>query len=234
MRGYSRKMAAHPTANGVRAIEDGFLIVFEGIDGAGKTTLATRLCDSLRVQGWPVTASREPNGGTALGQELRRILKDGRLALDAWAESFLFEADRSQTRAEVIAPALSAGGIVVSDRGPFGTIAYQGYGRGLDLSLIAAMNQVAWPRRADIVFVIDVDPAIGLSRKSGGQAPDRFEGEGVALLRRAREGYLAAARLRGVGTYVIDGNGPGDDAFREVWARTEETLAGVSPRFHPR
>jgi dTMP kinase len=210
------------------AIKGGFLIVFEGIDGGGKSTLAHRLVERLRREGWQVTTTREPNGETALGRALRRILKDGSILIAAWAESFLFEADRAQSYKDIIQPALAVGAIVVSDRGPFGTIAYQGYGRGLDIPLIASMNAAAWPRRADLVFIVDIEPALGLARKNVDGRPDRFEVEGLTLQERARAGYLAAAVDRGAETHVIDGMAPAEDVFEEVWTRTKAAIANAA------
>jgi dTMP kinase len=210
-----------------RTIANGFLIALEGIDGAGKSTIAARVGEALRSQGWLVTLTREP-GGTSFGTSLRQILKGAGVPIDPWAEAFLFEADRAQTYAEVLAPALQAGGIVISDRGPFGTIAYQGHGRGLDLGLIDQMNAVAWRHLADLVIVVDVSPELGLERKRSGAAQDRFEGAGIAFLERARNGYLSAARLRGPDAVVVDGHRPADQVFADVIARVEERLSAAT------
>lgn len=206
-----------------RTIPDGLLIALEGIDGGGKSTLATRLCDALRSEGWRVTITGEP-GGSSIGGSLRQILKHSEIPIDDWTEAFLFEGDRAQTFAEVIRPALRIGGIVLSDRGPFGTIAYQGHGRGLDLGLIERMNAVAWPRPADLVFIIDVSPETGLSRKGSASKRDRFERQDYAFLERARAGYLSAARLRGLDAVVIDGGRSADEVFTEVLERVHQRL----------
>ena len=218
-----------------RTMTNGFLIALEGIDGAGKSTIAARVGEALRSQGWLVTLTREP-GGTSFGTSLRQILKGAEVPIDPWAEAFLFEADRAQTYAEVLAPALQAGGIVISDRGPFGTIAYQGHGRGLDLGLIDQMNAVAWRRPADLVIVVDVSPELGLKRKGSGAAPDRFEGAGIVFLERVRNGYLTAARLRGPDAVVVDGRRSADEVLGDVIHCVEERLgtAAAQLRGDPR
>jgi dTMP kinase len=201
----------------VRLVPGGFLVVFEGIGGSGKSTLAARVADGLEAADWAVRRTREP-GGTDLGTSIRAILLDHGRAPDPWTEAFLFEADRAQTYTEVLEPSLRDGFVVVSDRGPFGTVAYQGHGRGLDLALIDAMSKAAWrDRRADLVFVVDVDPRVGLARKCGSQEEDRFDQEDLDFQTRAREGYLFAANRRGPDTVVVDGALPPDEAFGEVW-----------------
>jgi dTMP kinase len=210
-----------------RVVPGGFLVVFEGIGGSGKSTLAVRVADGLEAAGWAVRRTREP-GGTELGTSIRTILLGHGRSPDPWAEAFLFEADRAQTYAEVLEPSLRAGVVVVSDRGPFGTVAYQGHGRGLDLSVIDAMSAAAWrDRRPDLVFVVDVDPRVGLARKRGSLEEDRFDQEDVDFQSRAREGYLFAAKRRGADTVVLDGSLLPDEAFGQVW---EATVAHLEAR----
>ena len=214
-------------ASPVRSLPGGFLIVFEGIGGSGKSTLAKRLGDRLETAAWPVRTTREP-GGTELGSAIRAILLGKGQAPDPWAEAFLFEADRALTYAEVLKPSLEAGAIVISDRGPFGTVAYQAYGRALDLSLIDAMSETAWRGlKADLVFVVDVEPRVGLARKRGSQEHDRFDKEDLDFQSRAREGYLFAATRRGADTVILDGSVPSDEAFDQVW---EATVAHLEAR----
>jgi dTMP kinase len=207
-----------------QAVKGGFLVVFEGIGGSGKSTLARRLGEGLHAAGWAVRATREP-GGTELGSAIRTILLRQGGAPDPWAEAFLFEADRAQTYSEVLRPSLEAGAIVISDRGPLGTIAYQGYGRALDLSLIDAMSETAWRGlKADLVFVVDVEPRLGLARKRASQEDDRFDQEDLDFQSRAREGYLFAAKRIGADAVVLDGASAPDVAFGQVWERTVARL----------
>lgn len=210
---------------GPQTVPGGLLIVIEGIGGSGKSTLARGLADSLERDGWQVVRTKEP-GGTELGQALRTILLSAATQIDPWTEAFLFEADRAQTNAEVLVPALAAGSVVISDRGPFGTVAYQGHGRALDVELIEAMSDAAWRgRRADLVVVVDVEPRVGMARKRGATEADRFDDEDLAFQARVRDGYLAAARRRGPDTLVIDGSRPAEAGLAEVTLGAREYVA---------
>jgi dTMP kinase len=206
-------------------IPGGFLVVFEGIGGSGKSTLAATLGDALERQGWPVERTCEP-GGTKLGLRLRAMLKGRKYATCPWSEAFLFEADRAQTYSSVIEPALRAGRVVVSDRGPFGTIAYQGFGRRLDLGLIRAMNEAAWcSRRAHLVFVLDIDSALALQRvASRHDETDRFDEEKLAYQETVRQGYLTAAHDFGPTAHVLDGARRPEELFEQAWTLTQYRL----------
>jgi len=208
----------------MKRVATGFLITFEGIGGSGKSTLARLLREHLQQVGWDVRASREP-GATKLGVSLRALLLSGETTPVPWAEAFLFEADRTQTYGEVLRPALEEGAVVVSDRGPFGTVAYQGFGRGLRVSLIDDMTAAAWDGRTpDLAFVVDVEPKLGLSRKAGADEQDRFDDEDLAFTSRVREGYLFCAS-RHDAAVLVDGSQPITDAFAHVWAVAEQRLA---------
>jgi dTMP kinase len=203
----------------------GLLVTFEGVGGSGKSTAAARLVSWFEARGIPVVGTREP-GGTALGQHLRGLLLGSEFSVVPWAEAFLFEADRAQTYAEVILPALDAGKMVVSDRNLYGTVAYQAFGRGLDLDLV---DRTSWAathgRRPDLVFVLDIDPAVGLARKQDAGALDRFDTEGLAYLRRVREGYLFAAGRDLDRAVVLDAGAPADEVFERVRAVVDARLA---------
>jgi dTMP kinase len=145
------------------------------------------------------------------------MLVSGHLNPSPLAEAFLFEADRAETYATVIGPALNDGRLVISDRGPFGTAAYQGFGRGIDRDLIAAMSTAACRgRKSDIVIVIDIDPVVGLQRKSRSPERDRFDEENLRFQQRVREGFLDAARRFGPGAYVVDGQQAQEAVLRQV------------------
>ncbi len=143
----------------------GLLITFEGGEGSGKSTQVRLLSQRLQTLGWPCLCTREP-GGTPLGQSLRELLlhkTDTRL--DPLAELLLYAADRAQHITEVIHPALQAGHLVLCDRHTDSTLAYQGYGRGLDLSLIEQLNSIATQGiRPDITFWLNLSPDLGLAR----------------------------------------------------------------------
>ena len=140
----------------------GLLITFEGGDGSGKSTQARLLGERLTRAGYPVTLTQEP-----AGTEVGRLAWEGiaRGGLEPHTELFLFLAARSDHTARVIAPALEAGGIVVCDRFADSTVAYQGYGRGLDLRLVHRLNRLATRGlRPDLIFLLDLPVEEGLAR----------------------------------------------------------------------
>ena len=179
------------------------LITFEGVEGAGKTTLAQHLADWLRAQGVSVRLTREP-GGSPLGKHLRPLLLHE--PLDAWAELFLFLADRRQHTLQVILPALEQGAWVLCDRYADSTLVYQGYGRGLDIALIRRLNALATgDLTPDLTVLIDLPVEDALARAD---APNRFEAETLAFHTRIREGYLQLARAEPRRFLVLDGLQP--------------------------
>lgn len=179
------------------------LITFEGVEGAGKTTLAHHLAEWLRAQGVPVRLTREP-GGSVLGAHLRPILLHE--PLDAWAELFLFLADRRQHTLQVILPAREHGVWVLCDRYADSTLVYQGYGRGLDIPLIRRLNAIATDNLApDLTVLIDLPVEDALARAD---APNRFEAETLAFHNRIRAGYLELARAEPNRFLVLDGLQP--------------------------
>ena len=179
------------------------LITFEGVEGAGKTTLAQHLADWLRAQGVSVRLTREP-GGSPLGEHLRPLLLHE--PLDAWAELFLFLADRRQHTLQVILPALEQGAWVLCDRYADSTLVYQGYGRGLDTALIRRLNALATgDLTPDLTVLIDLPVEDALARAN---APNRFEAETLAFHTRVRAGYLQLACAEPRRFLVLDGLQP--------------------------
>jgi len=179
----------------------GRFITFEGIEGSGKSSQISLVAEHLRSKQRAVTLTREP-GGTPIGDQVRKILLDpGNKALDPSAELLLYAASRAQHLKEVILPALASGAIVLCDRFSDATIAYQGYGRGLDLDMIQALDRlVTAGMRPDLTIVLDVEVAVGLARargrnnQQGLEAEARFENEELVFHERVRQGYLALAR----------------------------------------
>lgn len=163
---------------------------FEGVEGAGKSTLVRLLAARLRADGQDVEIVREP-GGTATGERIREILLHGD-EVSAWAEALLFAAQRSQLAAEAIRPALERGAWVLGDRSVYSSLAYQGFGRELGADEVRVVNEVGldgtWP---DKVVWLSVDPAEGLDRQDDG---DRIGNEGLLFQTRVSEGFAA---LRG-------------------------------------
>jgi len=168
-------------------ISPGVFITFEGGEGSGKSTQLNRLGMMLQTAGRKVRLLREP-GGTHLGEEVRSLLLDpASSGMDSRAELLLYEAARAQLVAEVIEPALAAGEIVMCDRFYDSTTAYQGYGRGIALDEIAALNRAASAGlRPDRTLVFDVDPMLGLARATAAQEADRLESESLAFHHRVQ------------------------------------------------
>ncbi|HEY5252738.1 MAG TPA: dTMP kinase [Acidimicrobiales bacterium] len=208
----------------------GRLIALEGIDGSGKTTQARILAER-----WPeamMTVTAEP-GATALGLQLRGLLLDpGLPPVAERTEALLLAADRAQHVAEVVAPALAAGRWVVTDRFTGSTLAYQGYGRGLDLDELRRL--VDWATdgiEPDLNVLVDIALDEARGRRAGGD-DDRFESLGAAFHERVRSGYLALAAADPGRWVVIDGTGPvGQVADRLSTAVTARL--GLPGPWHP-
>jgi dTMP kinase len=200
-------------------------ITFEGIEGSGKTTQQRMLAEHLRAQGKTVVVTKEP-GGTPLADRIRAILLDSANAIDPVAEVLLFAASRRQHTTEVIEPALSRGEIVLCDRYADSTLAYQGFGRLIDLDRLRTLNE--WATDAlvpHVTLLFDLPEEIGLQRAnsrnaSAVQDEGRFEAEDLRFHRRVREGYLAMAVAEPNRYRVVDANGSVDDVF----ARTRAAL----------
>ena len=172
----------------------GRFVVFEGPEGAGKSTQVARLAARLRATGFDPVVTREP-GGTPAGDRIRSVLLDADLRVDAATEFLLYAAARAQHVSEVIGPALAAGRIVLSDRFAAASVAYQGYGRGLDLDWVHDVNaRVTAGLRPDIVVLLDLDPSVGLTRAAARGRPDRLEAAELAFHLRVRDGFREQAR----------------------------------------
>ena len=218
-------------------VERGSFVVFEGGESVGKSTQAELLAKRWRVMVTTepapiyelqlfderVKATFEP-GSTGLGQELRRLLlryTDGRL--DALAEAFLMAADRAQHVVETIRPALEAGHDVVCDRYIGSSLAYQGYGRGLELDVVRQLSELAtdrlWP---DLIILLDMDPERAWGR--GEISSDRFEALDMDFHRRVREGYLELAAADPGRWAVIDADRSPDDVRDDIAALVSDRL----------
>jgi dTMP kinase len=164
-------------------------ISFEGIDGAGKTSHLDALEAQLKRAGHDVVRTREP-GGTPLAEKLRQsVLHD---PMDALTESLLVFAARRDHLVQVIEPALARGAWVLSDRFTDATFAYQGAGRGFDLSVLSTLESwVQGSRQPDLTFLFDLPPEVAAVRLSGARQPDRFEAQDTAFFERVRAGYQA-------------------------------------------
>ena len=167
-------------------------ITFEGGEGCGKSTQARLLLKKLEQQGVPTILTHEP-GGTALGNEIRMLLKRKQgSSISPQAELFLFAASRVQLVAELVRPALQEGKVVICDRFTYSTIVYQGYGRGLDLATVGMVNTMATGNlKPDLTILLDMPSEQGLERRRSSK--DRFELEDLSFHHRVREGYLKMA-----------------------------------------
>ncbi len=188
----------------------GLLITFEGPEGSGKTTMARWLSGFLGEKGYRVLFTREP-GGTPVGEAIRELLHaHEHTDMTARAEAFLFCAARAQLVERVIRPFLTEGGIVVSDRYADSTLAYQGYGRGLDLEELRRLNWFATGGlEPDLTFLLDIAVEQGLARRRvSGDAWTRLDALELSFHQRVREGYRAMAAAEPARWVVIDASQP--------------------------
>lgn len=196
----------------------GLFIVFEGVEGSGKSTQARRLVEWLEKGGVPHIATREP-GGTAVGEEVRRLLLE-REKVSARAELLLMLAARAALVEEVIEPALEDGRVVVSDRFDLSTFAYQGYGRGLPLDDVRRLNAFATGGlKADVTILLDVPRTVGESRRRAeGRTADRIERAGGEFHDRVAEAYALLSEEE-TNVERIDGSPDPDEVHRRVLRR---------------
>jgi dTMP kinase len=197
-------------------------ISFEGGDGSGKTTQIGLLEDYLCAKGMKCIRTREP-GATALGKILRQALLDVKdTTVFSATELFLYLADRAQHVHEIIQPALAAGKVVLCDRFGDSTLAYQGYGRGFDLTLLRSLNLMACQGIIPyLTFLLDIPPALGLARTqkrntSGAGRTDRFEGEKVEFHEKVRSGFLELARHEPARFVVLDATLPVAEIHQQI------------------
>ncbi len=203
----------------------GKFIVFEGVEGSGKTTHIAQAYQWLRrghQPKIPVVSTRQP-GGTGLGVAIRQLLleEETDYPLDDRAELLLYAADRAQHLAEIIQPQLEIGGLVLCDRYTDSTIAYQGYGRGLDLKLIEQINFLATAGLdSNLTIWLDVDVEIGLQRARQRGKIDRMEKNEIAFHQRVQQGYQALAMAHPDRIWRVDASG----SEEQIQAQIQEIL----------
>jgi dTMP kinase len=207
----------------------GLFITFEGGEGCGKSTQSRLLLKKFEQQNIPVLLTHEP-GGTALGDEIRKTLKNKRNSfVSPQTELLLFAASRAQLVAEVIRPTLKEGKVVICDRFAHSTLVYQGYGRGLDLTIVETVNTVATGNlNPDLIILLDISPEQGLARKQS--LKDRFELEDLSFHRRVREGYLKMTAAEPDRWLVIDASLPKGKIAEIIWDRVSQLLPGIPAR----
>lgn len=208
----------------------GLFITFEGIEGAGKTTLIQKLLAYFSSAGREVLLTREP-GDSVLGKKLRAIILNAEENICSGAELFLFLADRAQHVETVIKPALEQGKIVLCDRFADSTVAYQGYGRGMDKALLETLNNAATGGlMPDLTIVLDLNPEIGLSRAKKRNAEQnltveegRFEAEALSFHCRIREGFLAMSRKE-KRFFVVNAEQDAEAVYNDVLQKIQQVL----------
>jgi len=200
----------------------GFFITFEGIEGCGKTTQIRHLTAHLEEKRLPFLLTREP-GGTEIGDRIRQILLSSENSrMEPVTEFFLYEAARAQHLSQVVLPALTDGKMVLCDRFADATVAYQGYGRGLNLTWIEEIhNRFLKGLKPNLTFLLDLPVEEGLRRawkriENQTVKEDRFEKEALAFHRRVREGYLFLARQEPNRIIVLDGMKDEKSIHREI------------------
>ena len=190
-------------------------VTFEGGEGAGKSTQVRKLAAWCSGQGIPCLVTREP-GGTPLGRHLRSLLLESQMTVDERAELLLYSADRAQHVGEVITPALKRGEVVLCDRFTDSTVAYQGYGRQLNLEWIEHLNTIATNGLApDLTFWLNILPEVGFARKNS-QALDRLELCGIDFHRRIHAGFLALQEAYPTRIVAIDGTQAPEQVFSQI------------------
>lgn len=199
----------------------GYLITFEGSEGSGKTTQIGRIANRFEAAGYDVVLTREP-GGTALGEEIRHILKHDIAGknMTPEAELLLFAASRAQLVRELIIPALDAGKIVLCDRFMDSTTVYQGVGRKLQSGPVHMINTFAvGDINPDVTVVLDIPAEVGFERLRHriSDLPDRMEQENIEFYRKVREGYLMLAKALPERFIIADGTQTPDQIEEKLW-----------------
>ena len=200
------------------------LITVEGVEGSGKSTQCARLEQHLSGRGLQVVRTSEPDG-TPLGVGVRALFEAAGPTPTPLTQTFLFMAARQEHVTRVIAPALARGAVVISDRYADATVAYQGYGQGMDVQTIRELNMLATGGvLPDLTLVLDLDPVAGM-RRIRGRALDAFEKMDTAFHRRVREGYLEIARADKNRVVVLDADRAPDALHADVVRAVDELLA---------
>jgi len=199
-------------------VSAGRYVAFEGVEGAGKSTIVAMVASRLIESGEKVVVVREP-GGTPIGEGIRDVLLHGRDMAD-WTEALLFAAQRAQLADEVIAPALAAGSWVLGDRSVYSSLAYQGGARGLGIERVREVNRAGlgdvWP---DMVVLLRLEPGEGLLRERG---TDRIGGQGLEFQQRVADAYERLVVAEPIRFLSIDATRPADAVVDEVFTALGE------------
>jgi dTMP kinase len=208
----------------------GLFIAFEGGDGAGKSTQAARLAETLETRGLTVLRTREP-GGTPIGEKLRSLVLDhGHGHIDAHTEALIFAASRAAHASQVIRPALERGEVVLTDRYIDSSVAYQGAGRDLGTDAVRTLNEWATSGlQPDLTVLLDVDPADGRRRRTAGDAAeDRLESEADEFHSTIRGAFLELAASRPETYLVLQADLPVNELAGRILTKVDALLASAS------
>jgi len=194
---------------------EGFISI-EGIEGSGKSTAAKFIAEYLKQKKYEVVLTAEP-GGTPVGQKIRELLLEPQNHMDPVTELLLYYASRAQHVKDVISPALAENKIVVTDRFTDSTVAYQGYARGLNMSIINSLDQIVVPYiKPQITFLLDLEVEEGLRRNRQALKEDRFELEAVEFHRKVRVGFLEIAGQEPERFKIIDASKSMEDVVNKI------------------
>ncbi len=198
----------------------GLFITFEGADGCGKTTQLMLLAKYLKAQGREVVVTREP-GARGLGEKIREILLNYDGEVSSRAEAFMFLADRAQHIDVIVNPAIKSGKIVLCDRHTDSSVAYQGYGRRLDIDEIKRLNSIATNgKKPNMTLIFDIDVETSMARV--GDTKDRMESAGIEFFNRVRNGYLEIAKQEPNRVKVLDASKSIEEIHKNVIALYEK------------
>jgi dTMP kinase len=197
-------------------------ISFEGIEGSGKSTQVKFLAEYLRAKGQDVLETAEP-GGTKIGNKIRKLLLEPLNHMDPLAELLLYYSARAQHVRERIYPAILRNTIVITDRFTDSTVAYQGHARGIDLSVIDALNDIVVPdMKPYLTILLDFDVEEGLRRNRDAQKDDRFEQETIDFHNRVRQGFHQIAKEEPERVKLVDASQSREEVSREIIKIVEE------------
>lgn len=202
-------------------------ITFEGPEGAGKTTILTKIVERFQQQNIDILATREP-GGIEIAEKIREvILNPDHTAMDERTEALLYAAARSQHFFEKVEPAINKGKLVLCDRFIDSSLAYQGYARGIGIDEVLAINEFAIGKRMpDLTILFDLDPQVGLARihSHNEREVNRLDVESLSFHEKVREGYQLLVKRYPNRMKVVNANQPVDKVVEEVWHLLSETL----------
>jgi len=203
-------------------MQKGYLISFEGGEGAGKTVQIKRLRDKLSEQGFDIVVVREP-GGTVISEQIRDVVLSAKnVGIAYTTEVLLFQAARAQLYRELVLPSLEAGKVVLMDRTRDSSVVYQGKVRGFGVEVIEKLNEISYP---DLTFLLDVPIEVGLTRRKLSDKMDRLDMEAQDFHQKVRDAYLEVAKKNDHNRWaIVDAASSIDQVADTVWAHVQQKL----------